>query len=63
MNADVLDAEEAAAYLRVSKRHLARMVANGDVPSVLLGHRRVFLRSSLLDWLESREATRARRHA
>lgn len=59
---DILDIREAAAYLRVSQRSIARLLKEDGLPSSLLGGRRVFLRSSLREWVANRE-TRGRRRA
>ncbi len=52
--------EEAADLIRVSRRHLQKLMADGEGPPVIqLGRRRIIRRDALLQWLVSREATSA----
>jgi excisionase family DNA binding protein len=51
---DVLTAEEAAAYLRIARATLYRLVAKGQIPAVKVGRVWRFSRSLLDEWLEAR---------
>lgn len=42
---------EAAERLGVSQRHVQRLIASGELPSVKLGKRRLIARFVLVDWL------------
>lgn len=57
---DVLTVRQAAEYLAVSRTQVYRLLDQG-LPSVHLGGRHVFLRSSLMEWMERRERTAVRR--
>jgi excisionase family DNA binding protein len=46
--------QEAADMLCLSKRTLHRLVAEGGIPSVKVGRRRLFSRRKLMEWAESR---------
>lgn len=57
---DVLTLEEAAGALRVSQRHLHKIMADGNGPPVVrLGRRKLIMRETLQQWLMSRESTQA----
>jgi excisionase family DNA binding protein len=57
---DVLTLEEAAGALRVSQRHLHKIMADGNGPPVVrLGRRKLIRRETLQQWLMSRESTQA----
>lgn len=51
---DVLTAEEAAAYLRVSLKTLYRLAAAGKVPGQKVGRSWRFRRADLISFLQSR---------
>lgn len=51
---DVLNYNEAAAFLGVSRRTLEKMVSAGEVPSIPVRARRTFSRSLLTKWREAR---------
>jgi excisionase family DNA binding protein len=54
---DVLSRHEAADYLHISISALGNLLAAGQVPSIKIGRRRVFLRSSLDAWMAALETT------
>ena len=54
-NALVLSIPETAHALAVSPRHIARLVASGELPSIRLGRRRVIRREALRSWLTGKE--------
>lgn len=68
MNADntlneTLTISEAADFIRVSRRHLQKLMADGDGPPVVqLGRRKIIRREALRQWLVSREGGHADRH-
>ncbi len=52
----LLTLEEAADRLRVSRRHLATIMASGDGPPVVgLGRRRLIRAAALAEWVARRE--------
>jgi excisionase family DNA binding protein len=54
---EVLTLDEAAGMLRVSQRHLFKIMADGDGPPVIsLGRRKVIRREALQQWLLNQEA-------
>jgi excisionase family DNA binding protein len=56
---DALTMEEAAEALRVSRRHLHKLMTDGDGPPVVrLGRRKIIRREALQQWLMSREHIR-----
>ena len=59
-SADVLTLEETAGVLRVSQRHLHKIMADGNGPPVVrLGRRKLIRREALQQWLLNRESTQA----
>ncbi len=53
---EALTIEEAAEFIRVSQRHLHKLMSKGDGPPVIqLGRRRIIRREALRQWLEARE--------
>jgi excisionase family DNA binding protein len=57
---ETLTLEEAAGALRVSQRHLFKILADGNGPPVVrLGRRKIIRREALQQWLMSRESTQA----
>jgi excisionase family DNA binding protein len=59
---DTLTIKEAAALVRVSRRHFHKLMADGDGPPVIrLGRRTIIRREALHQWLLNREATGAHR--
>ena len=60
--ADYLDIDQAARELGVARRTLARWQTDGVAPpSVKLGVRRLFKRSTIIAWLEKKESSGPRR--
>ncbi len=60
MSVETLTILEAAATLRVSRRHLQSLLAKGEgPPAVRLGRRRVIRREALNHWLAEREVAHA----
>lgn len=56
LSSEALTIEETAALMRVSKRHLHKLMADGDGPPVVqLGRRKIIRREALRQWLEARE--------
>jgi excisionase family DNA binding protein len=51
----LLDAEEAAAYLRVHPKTLMRMARNGEVPAIRIGKYWRFRASALDAWIRASE--------
>ena len=49
-----IDSREAAKLLGISERKLAQLVAEGEVPSFLIGRSRRFEVLDLEDWIASR---------
>lgn len=60
-NADdrLVSLKEVADTLCVSLRTVCRLVADGDLPSVLIGRRRLIRRETLRAWLAGREIKQA----
>ena len=57
---DALTIGEAADKIRISRRHLRKLMAEGDGPPVIrLGRRTIIRREALLHWLVSREGNHA----
>jgi excisionase family DNA binding protein len=55
---DALTLEEAAGVLRVSQRHLHKIMADGNGPPVVRsGRRKVIRREALQQWLLNQEIT------
>jgi excisionase family DNA binding protein len=53
---EALTIDEAASVIRVSRRHLHKLMADGDGPPVVqLGRRKIIRRQALREWLEARE--------
>ena len=52
--AEVWNAQEAAAYLRIHPRTLTRMARRHEVPSIQIGRLWRFRRSDLDEWLTSK---------
>lgn len=55
MEIDALAISEAARRLAISSRTIHRLIQRGELPSILIGRRRLIRRSSLADWLAGRE--------
>ena len=52
---EILTRREAAAYLRMSERHLRKLIAEGVIPEIRAGRRkRLYRKSALLGALEER---------
>jgi excisionase family DNA binding protein len=57
---EILTIKEAADSIRVSRRHLQKLMAEGGGPPVIsLGRRKVIRREALQRWLENRETANA----
>lgn len=52
----VLTIHETADALAVSPRHIARLIARQELPSIKIGRRRLIRREDLRSWLEGRKA-------
>ena len=52
---ELLTLPEAAVRLRVSRRGLARLVANRELPSVLIGRRRLITSKAIAAYLAAHE--------
>lgn len=52
-----LNVKTAASRLGVSERFIAKLIASGALPSLKLGRRRLIRETSLLAFLERREAS------
>ena len=48
---------DVADRLNVSTRHIQRLIARGELPSLRVGRRRLIRRESLRTWLTGREKT------
>ncbi len=60
---NVLTIDEAAETIRVSRRHLYNIMAQGDGPPIIqLGRRKIIRREALREWLLSREGDHATGH-
>ena len=60
MSTETLTILEAAAALKVSRRHLQSLLAKGEGPPVIrLGRRRIIRRDALNHWLAEREVAYA----
>lgn len=49
---DSYSIEEVARRLSISQRQVHRLIARQELPSVLVGRRRLVRREALLDWLD-----------
>jgi excisionase family DNA binding protein len=55
---EALTIEETAEVLRVSRRHLHKLMADGNGPPVVrLGRRKIIRREALQQWLLNQETT------
>ena len=45
--------QDVAARLGISKRHVARIIAAGDIPSFTIGRRRLVRSEALSRWLDT----------
>jgi excisionase family DNA binding protein len=53
---EALTISEAAAAIRISRRHLQNLLRQGEGPPVIqLGRRRIIRREALSHWLQARE--------
>lgn len=59
----VFDYDEAAAFLRFSRRKLEGLVSERKIPSVLDGNRRIFLKSQLIEWVAAKARASMKRSA
>lgn len=60
LGVETLTIKEAAALVRVSRRHFHKLMADGEGPPVIrLGRRTIIRREALQQWLLNREATDA----
>ncbi len=55
---DVLDADEASAWLKIPKSTLYKLCTEGDIPAAKVGRHWRFHRKTLESWLLSRTRTR-----
>ena len=55
MEIDAIAVSEAARRLAISSRTIHRLIKRGELPSILIGRRRLIRRSSLAEWLAGRE--------
>jgi len=56
--ADVLDADEASAWLKIPKSTLYKLCTEGEIPAAKVGRHWRFHRETLEDWLLSRTRVR-----
>ncbi len=56
MSAEVLTADEAAAFLRCDRKTIYRAVLRNAIPHRRVGRKVLFLRVALLEWLACRAA-------
>lgn len=54
MEEEVLNAQEASEYLKISKSYLLKMAKEKQVPSLRIGRIYRFTRSSLNQWINER---------
>ena len=47
-----LSVAEVAKRLSVSERHIHRLIRRGQLPSILIGRRRIILASAISAWLD-----------
>ncbi|RMF92151.1 MAG: DNA-binding protein [Candidatus Schekmanbacteria bacterium] len=52
---DILTLKEVASYMRVNTATIYRLVRTGKIPAFRVGNRWRFRRSSIDEWLNSRE--------
>jgi excisionase family DNA binding protein len=53
---EIFTLAEAAGYIRVSRRHLAELLARGEGPPVVrLGRRAIIMGDALRAWLQARQ--------
>ena len=55
---DVLDADEASAWLRIPKSTLYKLCTEGEIPAAKVGHHWRFHRETLEKWLLGRTTTK-----
>jgi hypothetical protein len=55
-DADILDAEDAAALIGIGIRQLREGAARGDIPCVRVGRRFIFSRLRLTSWVHGTDA-------
>lgn len=60
---DILTLDEAAAYLKASKRTMYRLAASGDIPAFKLGGTWRFSRSDIESWIKQQSASSPERAA
>lgn len=58
--ADVLSADEVAAWLRVDRKTVYDAAGRGEIPHRRLGKRLLFSRGAVLDWLSCKPASKER---
>jgi len=52
--------KEAAQFLGISRSSVDRLAKKGDMPSYLIGHRRLFDRDELVEWVKAHKNHTAR---
>ncbi len=50
--AELMTLEEVAAYLRVTKKTIYRLLKQGKIPATMVGHQWRFDRASIDEWLQ-----------
>ena len=55
MEIDAIAISEAARRLAISSRTIHRLIKRGELPSILIGRRRLIRRQTLADWLAGLE--------
>ena len=48
---ELMDVEDVAKYLKVTPKTIYRMLKNGDIPSMKVGHLHRFSREQIDEWL------------
>ena len=56
--AEILDRRQACAFLNIAPSTLYHRVSDGSIPVLRIGRKLVFIRSELLKWLTSGQASR-----
>jgi excisionase family DNA binding protein len=51
---EVMDVEGVAKYLKSSRSTIYHMASNGEIPSVKMGGRRIFLKNQINEWLQDK---------
>ena len=59
---DVLDGDEASAWLKIPKSTLYKLCMEGEIPAAKVGRHWRFHRETLVSWLLGRTKVRGREH-